>query len=326
MRDIKTQNNRATAFLLRNITLLILLALAVYSILFVPNFASLSNAQSIASQASYLILVAIGMTFVILNGGIDFSVVAVINLGSVVGAMIMSEKDGLLSHSGAGFLVAILVMLLIGVAIGLLNGFSVVVLKMPSFIATMAVNLVFSGLAVFLTKSDTITGLPKAFRALGNSQFLGIPVSVFIALAAVLATHYLLSRTVFGRRVYAVGTTPLVARISGTNVKGVILRLFVLSGFFAALSGIVLTAWIGAGKPTVADDMTMDIVSAVVIGGTSTFGGSGTITGTVVGALLITVMSSSLSLMGLNWYTISTIKGFILLAVALIDAAKRIAK
>lgn len=302
---------------------ILLVCFIILAALFVPNFATVSNFSSMSSTFSYTVLAAIGMTFVILNGGIDFSVVAIMNLCSVIGAIIMNESTGLLAGRALAVPVGIVVMLLIGLAIGCLNAFSVVILKMPSFMATMATNLAFSGIALFITESQTIMGLPKAFRYIGTGNIGIIPFSVILAIIAIVIMHIVLSRTVLGRQIYAVGTNHQVAFISGISVKKTITWMFLFSGFFAAVSGIVVTSWMGAGRPTIATDMQMDIVSAVIIGGTSSFGGEGKITGTVVGTLLIVVMTSALSLLGLSWYVINAIKGLILLGVAFVDAAKR---
>jgi ribose/xylose/arabinose/galactoside ABC-type transport system permease subunit len=321
----KGQNlcKRGKNFIFDHVIFVILLFFILFNGVFVPNFFTPSNISNIASNTAYLVLAATGMTLVMLNGGIDFSVVAVINFGSVVGAFIMNENNGLIKSYG--FIIAIVVMLLIGLIIGGLNAFSVVILKMPSFIATMATNLVFSGLAVFLTKSNTITGLPQSFKAIGGKKVCGLPISLVFSVMVVILTGLLISKTSFGRKVYAVGTNHQVARISGINVKAVIAKLFLLSGLFASLSGIIIKSWMGAGRPTVADDMTMDIIAPVIIGGTSVFGGVGKISGTIIGTVLIVVMGNSLSLIGFNWYVINTIKGGILLVVALLDVKRRIA-
>ena len=324
---MKTKNTLEIRSVLANkATLLILLVFTALSLAFVPNFASAANLASIESNFSYLILAAIGMTFVTLNGGIDFSIIAIMNLSGIVGGLIMNSKNGWLAGSALAIPAAIAAMLLIGLSIGAINALAVVKLKMPSFMATLATNLVFSGAALFITKSDTIIGLPSSYKFIGGGKVWVVSFSLILAIVCIVITHLLLSRTTLGRRIYAVGTSHAVARISGVNVGSVITTLFLLSGLFAALSGIVVSSWMGACRPNVADDMLMDIVAGVVIGGTSPAGGEGKITGTVVGTLIIVVMSNALALLGLNWYVINTIKGLLLVCVAFVDAAKRNAK
>ena len=262
---------------------ILLVLYTILSIAIVPNFFSLTNARDILVQSSDLIVLSCGFTFVLLNGGIDFSITAITSLASVVGASVMNLDTGFAAHLPYGFLLAIFVMLLIGIGISILNGFSVVVLKMPSFIATMATFLMFSGLAVYYTKSATITNLPRAFTFIGDGTLLRVPLPIIVALSVVLITHWVLSRSVFGRSVYAIGSNPKASFISGLPVKRIIFQLFIINGFLAALGGVVMSARIGAGTPSLGQDTLMDIVSAVIIGGTSVFGGSGTILGPLPG-------------------------------------------
>jgi len=305
----------------------ILIILALYTILaiaIVPDFLTLVNVRDIFVQSSDLIILSCGLTFVLLNGGIDFSITAVTSLASVVGASIMNLDTGFAAHSPYGFLLAIGVMLLIGFGISAINGFSVVVLKMPSFIATMATFLVFSGLAVFYTKSATITNLPAAYTFLGDGSLFGIPVPIIAAAMVVIIAHYSLSRTVFGRSVYAIGSNPRASFISGLPVKRTIFRLFIICGILAGIGAVIMSARIGAGTPALGQETLMDIVAAVIIGGTSVFGGSGSILGTVAGGLFITVLNNSLSLVGIPWFVVIMVKGLVILFIALFDAVRKI--
>ncbi len=303
---------------------LILGVYAVFSLALVPQFASPKNLLDILVQSSDLIVLSIGMSFVILNGGIDFSVTAVTALASVVGASIMNLDTGYLAHSPLGFPAAIAAMLVIGLAVSAINGVSVVLLKMPSFIATMATSLVFAGAAVYYTRSATITNLPAAFTFIGDGRVLGVPFPIIAAVVLVLAAHYALSSTVFGRNVYAVGSNPKASFISGLPVKRTIFTLFLLSGLFAALGGIIMSARLGAGTPSLGQERLMDIVAAVIIGGTSIFGGSGTVLGTVAGGLFITILNNSLNLVGIPWYMVIIVKGAVIFFIALFDAVRRL--
>ena len=304
--------------------LIVLVLYTVLSIIIVPDFATFVNIRDIFVQSSDLIILSCGLTFVLLNGGIDFSITAVTSLASVVGASIMNLDTGFAAHLPYGFLIAIVVMLLIGLGISVINGFSVVVLKMPSFIATMATFLMFSGLAVFYTKSATITNLPTSFTFIGDGTLAWLPVPALIAAVVVFGTHYLLSRTGFGRSVYAIGSNPRASFISGLPVKRVIFQLFVMCGFLAAVGGIVMSARVGAGTPALGQETLMDIVAAVIIGGTSIFGGSGSILGTVAGGLFITILNNSLNLVGIPWFVVIIVKGVVILFIALFDAIRKL--
>ncbi len=293
------------------------------SLALIPRFANGENLVNILVQSADLTIIACGLTFVIMNGGIDFSVVAVINLGSIVGATIMSRDGGLLAASPLGWLVALLVMLAIGVAVGAVNGIAVVRLRMPSFIATMGTQLVFSGLALVYTQSVTIGNLPHAFTGITEGRLGFLPIPILITVFVVGVTYYLLHHTVFGRNVFAIGTSHTVSRISGIPVKRTVFTLFLISGLFAAVGGSIMTARVGAGMPALAREMLLDIVAAVIIGGTSIAGGEGSIMGTVIGAVFIIVLNNSLKLLGVQWYVINICKGVLVLAVAFLDVVRR---
>jgi ribose/xylose/arabinose/galactoside ABC-type transport system permease subunit len=293
------------------------------SLVLVPRFANGENLVNILVQSADLAIIACGLTFVIMNGGIDFSVVAVINLGSIVGATIMSHDGGLLGSSPFGWIAALAVMLVIGVGIGAVNGLAVVSLRMPSFIATMGTQLVFSGLALVYTQSVTVGNLPRAFVGITDGHLAWVPIPILITILVVAATYYILHHTVFGRSLFALGTSHTVARISGLPVKKVVFRIFLISGFFAAVGGVIMTARVGAGMPALAREMLLDIVAAVIIGGTSIAGGEGSIMGTLIGAVFIIVLNNSLRLLGIEWYVINVCKGVLVLAVAFLDVVRR---
>ena len=295
----------------------------IVSLIFIPGFSNEENLINVVVQSADLIIIACGMTFVIMNGGIDFSTVAVINLGSILGASIMSHDGGLLADSPVGWLVAILAMLLIGFIIGVINGLAVVKLRMPSFISTMGTQLVFSGFALFYSQSTTIAELPKEFISIAEGSIAYIPIPIIMTVIVAGIGYYLLHHTVFGRHVFAIGTNHKVSNISGVPVKRTIFILFLLSGLFAATGGIVMTSRVGAGMPALASAMLLDIVAAVIIGGTSIAGGEGNMMGTMVGAIFIIVLNNSLNLLGLDWYVINMCKGALVLVVAFLDVIRR---
>lgn len=295
----------------------------ILSLIFVPGFRNEENLINILLQSADLIIISCGMTFVIMNGGIDFSVVAVINLGSIIGASIMTRDGGLLADSPFGWMFAIFVMLIIGLFIGAINGLAVVKLKMPSFIATMSTQLVFSGVALFYSQSETVAELPKEFMRIAEGSFAYIPIPIIMTIIIVGISYYLLHHTVFGRHVFAIGTNHKVSNISGVPVKRTVFILFLLSGIFAATGGILMTSRVGAGVPSLASAMLLDIVAAVIIGGTSVAGGEGSIMGTVIGAIFIIALNNSLNLLGLDWYVINICKGALVLVAAFLDVIRR---
>jgi len=294
-------------------SMLFFVAYFLISLLFVDKFANPVNLGNILVQCADLIILACGMTFVFMNGGIDFSVTATLGLGSVLGARVMTMNGNPLFLSILG----VLIMLGIGLGIGTLNGLTVTLLRMPSFIATMSTQLVFSGLALWYTQSTSIGGLPRPFLFIGRGTLFGIQMPVFIMFAVVGVTAFILHRTVLGRYIFSVGTNHRTSRISGIPVRWTIFKLFLFSGGLAAISCIIMTSRSGAGLPAIGRGMLMDIVGAVVIGGTSVTGGKGSILGTATGAVLIIVLNNTLNLLGVEWYVINSLKGAMIVVVAL---------
>lgn len=293
---------------------LFFLAFFILSALFVPKFANVENLANIAVQSSELIIMACGLTFVFLNGGIDFSMTAVLALCSVIGAKIMT----CLENETLGVILGLLAMLITALVIGCINGLSVTRLKMPSFIATMATQLVFAGVALTMTQSKTIGGVPQAFNQIAQGSFLGADIPVYITLVVVAVCLYLFHFSTYGKRVLAVGTNHKASAISGLNVKGTIFSLFVISSLCSVVSCIIMSARLGAGVPALGKDMLMDVVAAVVIGGTSVSGGKGSIIGSVIGAVLVVMLNNSLNLLGIDWYYIMACKGAVILLVTLL--------
>ncbi len=308
----------------------IVIMLIVYFIIasiFIPYFFGQRNIYNILLQSADLIIISIGLMFVFLNGGIDFSIIAVMGLGSVVGVSIMNTESGLMAGNPYGVVISIIVMLLIGLIIGCINGLAVVFLKMPSFMVTMANYLIFSGLALFISNSNSISGLPEEFLFIGSGKLFDFfPFPVFLAVVLALIIHIILSKSAYGRSIYAVGTSHAVSNISGIPVKKIIFSLFLISGLFAAIGGIVTTSRLGASRPLLNDERMMNFVAAIILGGTSVFGGKGDVKGVLIGALFISIINNSLSLLGLQWYTIMLIVGAFLLFGAWIDAFKQLNK
>lgn len=294
-----------------------LLIYTVGCFLLVPNFGTAYNIKNILSQVCVALIVACGVTYPVLNGGTDFSVTSIIALSGVVGARIMNQTDGWMAGSPYAVPVAILAMLAIGIVFGTINGLSVVFLKMPSYIVTMATQMIGSGLAIMTTMSRTIGNFPDGFCKFGTGSFFKlIPYTFLFSLGVVIVTHFILRRTRLGREIYVVGTNPQTARISGIDVKKTIFKLYIMSGLCGSLGGIVMIAQMESAAPSFASNMFIDFMSAIIIGGANPGGGRGKITGTLMGAFLIIMINVSLNLLAVDWYVISIIKGVIVLASA----------
>lgn len=348
-------------FLSDYFVLYLTLAYVAVLIPFLPTLSNPANLSNVLSNMWPLLVVAVGQTFVLTIAGIDLSQGSVIGLSSVVGGallatsasatvlggapiwgVVLTEGGGLLAGLPYGIVVGILAMLLTGAIIGLINGFSVAYLNMPPFMVTLVGLIVFGALAVWLTQSENIRPLPDAFVQLGEgdlvSVYLGeqdepriprrqiysfITYGALIAIAVTVAAHLLLSRTVFGRYVVAIGANRRAAEISGVPVRRVIVLVFVISAVCASIGAILYSARLEAGRPTLGEGaFLLDVIGAVVIGGTSLFGGKGKIIWTVFGVFFFVVLSNTLNLMNLNAFVIDMVKGAVILAAAMLDVAR----
>lgn len=284
-----------------------------------PGFASPDNLWNILVFCLPLLVLATGQTLVLITGGIDLSVTASIGLSSVVGALVMGGDQGWLRGSAMAAPAAIAAMLATGALVGFLNGACIAWLRMPAFMVTLTAMMFFNGLAIWLAKkavnAESIYNLPAAFLAFGHQAWLAV---LLTALAAV-AAHLLLARTLLGRWLYAVGHNPRASLISGVPVGGVTVSAYVLSGLFAALTSILLTARLETGSPNHGKALLLDVIGAAVIGGTSLFGGKGKVLWTVYGVLFLSLLGNGLNLLNLSDFMITIIKGVVILVAALLD-------
>ena len=297
---------------------LLLLSL-IGAMLFVPYFCSVGNLRNYLLQSSDLLIISCGLTFVVLNGGIDFSVTSILTLGSVVGAYIMALSP-LAPTPSISIPVAIAAMMGIGLLVGTANGLAVTRLKMPSFVATLATQLVVGGLAVQFTSmvstSSSITGLPEGFFVLGGEgRFFFVPI--LIALSVWLFSWWLLERTLFGKRVYAIGVNPKASFISGLPVKRTIVLLMVISGVLAGLASVIATARNQVGMSSLGDKMFLTTIACVIVGGTDTSGGHGGVMKTLLGVLFVSLLNNALNLLGVGWHTMMIVLGGLILLSAI---------
>jgi ribose/xylose/arabinose/galactoside ABC-type transport system permease subunit len=307
----------------------VLMLSGVYSLIMipiVPEIASLGSLNNVLSDMLPLLVVAIGQTFVLIIAGIDLSLTSIIAMASVVGASVMTGTNGPLAGSPFAPIAGIAAMLLVGAAIGGLNGLCVTRFLMPPFMVTLTTMMFFSGAAIWYvtlrSETTSIANLPRGFVAIGQGNFHGIPNSLWVAAALALFAHLLLTRTVFGRQLFAIGMNRRTAEVSGVPVKRRILMTFIFSGICAAIGSMLYTGRLETGTPILGSNILLDIVGAAVIGGTSLFGGKGKVIWTVFGVLFLVLIDTSLKLMGLTLFSVFAIKGGVILAAAVIDAAR----
>lgn len=285
---------------------------------FTPGLASVANFSNVLGNLLPLLVIATGQTVVLIAGGIDLSVTSTVALTSVAGAFVMSSDQGWLGGSALATPIAIACMLGLGSVLGALNGVAVAKFKMPAFIVTLTTMMFLSGFAIWLTQSKNVYGLPPSFTALGNRLWITLLIAGSLAVAA----HCLLTRSLFGRWLHAVGQNARTAHVSGVPVQAVIIAAYVVSGFFAAAASILYTARLETGSPVLGQRILLDVIGATVIGGTSLFGGKGKVLWTFFGVLFLTLLDNALNLLGLSHFSIMMVKGAVILLAALLDSLR----
>jgi ribose transport system permease protein len=295
---------------------LILVMLSLGMSFLSPIFLTSRNIVNILTTASIPAILAIAQTIVILTANIDLSIGSIFAIAGVTSGVLM--KSG---NIPAPY--AILAGLAMGASLGLINGLLVAVIKLPPFIATYGVSFTAYGLASGILKGYVIYGFPDAFQFIGSGKFYGIPMAIILALIVVFLIWLLLTRTTFGRRVFALGANAEAARMSGINTVGVLILVYVLSGLIAAFAGIVQIARINAADVELGTTLLQPAIAAVVIGGTSMYGGEGGVWGTVIGALTMSIIQNALILFGVPTLWQQFILGLFIIVAVLADQAVR---
>lgn len=295
---------------------LILVFMCLVASLFTDKFFSPSNLSNVLTQSVTCGISALGMTFVILTGGIDLSVGGCIVFTATIGMKFLAEGR-------VDIPTAVLMMLGLGVLVGVFNGVLITVLKMPSFIATLASSSVTAGLALYISMGKTIIGLPIGYSVIGLKKAAGLPVCVWLMFALYILSYIILRYTGYGRRVYATGSNRKSAWLSGINVRAVEFSVYVINGLMSALVGIVLTSKLLSSTSTIGNGMEVNSIAAVVIGGASMTGGEGGVAGTIVGALILTIISNAMNLMSVNAYLQEVVMGLIIIIALMFDMLRK---
>jgi ribose/xylose/arabinose/galactoside ABC-type transport system permease subunit len=290
---------------------LLIIVLSILS----PVFLKPTNLLNILRQTSINGIIAIGMTLVILTGGIDLSVGSILALSAVIATSFAHPGEhNLIMPLAAG--------MLIGLLCGFINGFIIAWNKIAPFIVTLAMMPIARGLALVYTDGRPVIDLSDNYNKIGSSYVLGIPLPVIIFILIVLAGLFLLKYTKFGRYIYATGGNEMAAEISGVNTKRVIIWVYSITGLLSGLAGIVLSARVMSASPATGQGYELDAIAAVVIGGTKLTGGVGSIAGTIIGALIIGVMNNGLDMLNISSYWQLFVKGLIILLAVILDKKK----
>ncbi|MBN9017694.1 MAG: ABC transporter permease [Rhizobiales bacterium] len=290
--------------------LVLLLMIAAFSFLN-PRFLTLTNFQNVARNTAPLIISASAMTVVMIARGLDLSVGSVLAASSVVAAT--------LAVQGVPLPLAFLAAILLGCLIGFANGAIIVKMRVSPIIVTLGALNIARGLAYLITPSAILVGLPRNWGSIGTSSIGPFPMPILLAVLVVAIYAFVTRRTKFGKHIYAVGGNEEAARLSGVNVERTLITLYVLSGAMAALAGLVLSTRVGSGDPNIGVGFELEVIAAVIIGGTSLSGGEGRILGTVIGAVIVGVLSNGLNLSGVEPFWQYVAQGVVLIAAVVVD-------
>jgi ribose transport system permease protein len=274
-------------------------------------FLTTGNILNVLRQAALLFLMASGLTLVILTAGLDLSIGANVALSGCLAASVikLTGSPWLGATIGIGC----------GAGIGLANGVLVTALRIPSFVATYGMMWILTGVTYYYMGGETIHGFPPGFRQLGSGYLFGIPVPVYVMFLFLAIGVFFAQRTIWGQQIYAIGANPVAARLSGVPVERRLILVYVVSGAMAGLASLIVLARINSAQGDIGEELTLPAIAAVLVGGTSLFGGSGTVGGTLIGALLLTLVLNGMNLLQINssWQPLAT--GIIILLAVWID-------
>jgi ribose transport system permease protein len=281
-----------------------------------PNFLSMRNITNVVRQFSMITIVAVGMTFVIITGGIDLSVGGIVAFSGVSTAWLLVAQQFPIG-------LAIIMGLILGLLAGYTNALLIVKVKLPPFIATLGMMQVSRGLVLALTKGYPIQPFPAGFLFIGQGTIGIIPVPILIMICVVITAHIFLSKTTTGRYIYYVGSNPTAAKLSGINVNRILSLVYVLAGCMSGLAAVILVARLSSAQSSIALGWELDAIAAVVIGGASLAGGEGSILGTLIGAAMMGVIRNALILLHVSVYWQSVVIGLVIIAAVTIDRIRQ---
>jgi ribose/xylose/arabinose/galactoside ABC-type transport system permease subunit len=280
-----------------------------------PVFFTFDNIIEVLRNTSYTIIIALGMTLLIIAKGLDLSVGAVFAFCGLLVSVLLFQ--------GVPIPVSVFIGLVMGAIIGAFNSLTIVFLRIPSMIATLGSMYMARGLVLVMTKGKPVYPLPANFVKIGQERLFHIPYIIFFAFILSVIFHIILTRTVFGRKIYAIGGNEVTASYAGINVPIITACVYVITGVLSSLSGILTAARFGSGQPTIGEGMEMNVIAAVIIGGASMTGGSATVLGTVLGSLLITVIATGMNLVGVSPYWQRFVTGLVIIVAVGLDQYQR---
>ena len=293
-----------------------LIVLCVALSIAAPKFLSSYNLGIVIRQVSFVAIVAMGQTMVLLTGGIDLSVGSVAGFTAILGANMMA-------HTPLNPYVACLAAVLIGLAIGALSGFFVAYVKINAFIVTLGMGEICAGLNLVITRGYPVLGVPTTFNFLGQGMIGPVPFPVVVMLILTVALTFILTSIPYGRAIYVIGDNENAARLAGIQVARIKMSVYAISGVLASLAGMIFVSRVNAGQPTVGPSWLMPSITAAIIGGTTLSGGEGTIIGAIIGAVFMGVLSNGIVLLDISAYWERVIIGLVVIVAVLIDVVRK---
>lgn len=299
--------------------LLVFLAIFAALSIFVPSFLTVRNLLTMGRQLTVVGIAAVGLTFVMISGNsVDLSIGSIISLSGVVCCYIMTH----MTNEPVSLALGIAAALVIGIVIGLINGVMVAGVGVNPFIMTVITQMFFEGIALAITKGNSIGLLPKSFLQIAKAQVLGIPVLIFVMLLFILVGQYIFKRNSIGRIIYAVGSNKKGAELVGISATKVQILCYMFSGFCGGIAGVILSSRSSSASPAMGGNILLDIISAVIIGGASIFGGKGTVFGTAMGVLIIGLIDKIINLLGISHNLSMVLKGLVVLFAVIMDVVR----
>ena len=302
-------------FLKKKGSVVLFLILVILASIFVKNFFSLNNILLIVIQSAIPVIACIGITIVLMTGGIDLSLEYTIALSSTVVGILVKKME-------VSIFISIILTLGVGALVGLMNGLFVEKAKVPSFIVTLGTGYIIFGLAQIVSSGEDINRLPDAFRNIGVTKVLGVNTTVIIAIVICLIAYYALHLSTFGRVLRAFGNSARASKMSGVDTAKLNILVYVICSVCAAISGILLTMRVNCAQPTMGMGYTFTVITCAIIGGASLFGGEGTVIGSVFGVLIIMLIQNCINLLNVSYYTYQAIQGIIILLAIILENVK----
>jgi ribose transport system permease protein len=309
--DFRQLLKHAPKFFLLGSLVLVFIVMTVLN----SRFLSVDNIINISRHMAINLIIAVGMTFCLISGGMDL---AVGSIGIMAGCL-----TGVILHKTDSIFFAIAGGLAAGSLFGSLNGLVISKLRVNPFVTTLGTMIIARGIALIMTGGDIIGDFPDAFNIIGVGFVMGIPIPVIIMIAVAIWGHIVLSKTEFGLNTYAIGSNPKAARLAGLKNDLVLFKIYTISGFLAAMAGIVLTARVVSAQPNLMMTTNLDVIAAVVVGGTSLMGGSGSIVGTILGSTMMAALFNGLNLVGVGYEWQLIVVGLILITAVSLDMLSR---